>query len=146
MKHLVLTLVAALALTSFAEFPAITPRNALNFVSYDATAFGFQENLRTNQVVKGTALVDRVISFSDARGQVVKAGDYKYVVTGFVVDAQKGIKGFSAVSATAPAATLITALEAYVTSGTIPTVQPTCDRVVFVTYKGNTFSLYKNAQ
>lgn len=149
MKKLILALALVASCCVFAKddfFPPIQPRNSANLFSYDATKFGFQENLRTNQVIKGTKLVDQIVSLRNARAQVVKAGDFQYVVSGFVVDKKLDIKAFGAVSATADAAALVAALEAYETSGTIPTVAPSCDRVVFVAYKGKTFTLFKNAE
>lgn len=150
MKKLMLVVtLCAMAFGLFAKddiMPPIMPRNAVNVVSYNATKFGFQENLRTNQVVASTKLVDQVIAMRNGRAQIIKAGDFQYVITGFVEDKVLGIKGFGTVCATADSAALVAALQAYETSGTIPTVQPSSMNVVFVAYKGKTFTLFKSAE
>lgn len=150
MKKLMLAVaVCAMTFGLFAKddimFPVI-PRNAANIVSYDATKFGFAENLRTNQVVQNVKLVDQVLAMRNGRAQIIKAGDFQYVVTGFVEDKKLGIKGFGAVCVTADSAALATALQAYETSGTIPTVKPGTENFVFIAYKGKTFTLFKGAE
>ena len=60
------------------------------------SAYGFDTNLRVNQQVAGSALVDKVIEATnvDKKQVVIKSGDYKYNVISIVNDETLGIKGF----------------------------------------------------
>lgn len=60
------------------------------------SAYGFNTNLRVNQQVDGSALVDKVIEATnvDKKQVVIKSGDYKYNVISIVNDETLGVKGF----------------------------------------------------
>lgn len=60
------------------------------------SAYGFDTNLRVNQQVDGSALVDKVIELTNEKKKqaVIKSGDYKYNVISIVNDEVLGIKGF----------------------------------------------------
>lgn len=61
------------------------------------SAYGFDTNLRVNQQVDGSALVDKVIEATnvDHKQVVIKSGDYKYNVISIVEDSVQGLKGFA---------------------------------------------------
>lgn len=149
MKKLMLVFaVCAMAFSLFAKddfFPPVKPRNSLNLFSYNAVKFGFEENLRTNQVVKNVKLVDQVVAVRNGRAQIIKAGDFQMIVTSFVEDKKLGIKAFSGIVVSADPTALVAAMDAYETSGTIPTVQPVTEIVSFVGYNGKTFTFYKSS-
>ena len=61
------------------------------------SAYGFDTNLRVNQQVNGSELVDKVIEATnvDHKQVVIKSGDYKYNVISIVDDQVQNIKGFA---------------------------------------------------
>ena len=61
------------------------------------SVYGFNTDLRVNQQVDGSALIDKVIEATnvDHKQVVIKSGDYKYNVISIVNDETLGIKGFA---------------------------------------------------
>lgn len=72
------------------------------------SAYGFDTNLRVNQQVNGSALIDKVIEATnvDKKQVVIKSGDYKYNVISIVNDENLGVKGFAIETMSIPMETL----------------------------------------
>ena len=71
--------------------------------------FGFDTNLRVNQQVTGSGLIDRVINATlveDKKQIIIEMGDYKFNVVSIVDDKVKNIRGFAVETMTVPMDTL----------------------------------------
>lgn len=71
--------------------------------------FGFDTNLRVNQQVTGSGLIDRVINATlveDKKQIIIEMGDYKFNVVSIVNDKTKNIRGFAVETMTVPMDTL----------------------------------------
>lgn len=116
-------------------------------ITYHSSAFGFNTNLRTGQVVNNTLLVDTVIAARDKKLQILKAGDYRMVISKFIEanDPTVGpVKGFAGTNADMSVEGLAAALTEYATTGTLPQTGVTTESVIFVAVGGKTYQFYKN--
>ena len=71
--------------------------------------FGFDTNLRVNQQVTGSGLIDRVINATlveDKKQIIIEMGDYKFNVISIVDDKTKNIRGFAVETMNVPMETL----------------------------------------
>lgn len=82
--------------------------NARKLEILPVSAYGFDTNLRVNQQVDGSTLIDKVISATntDLKQVVIKSGDYKYNVVSIVDDKTLNIRGFAVETMIIPMATL----------------------------------------
>lgn len=82
--------------------------NARKLEILPVSAYGFDTNLRVNQQVDGSALIDKVIEATnvDLKQVVIKMGDYKFNVVSIVNDENLGIRGFAVETMNIPMAGL----------------------------------------